>query len=83
MKGVVTVGRTNDANKRDKNLTFKNNAPFRSCISIINTTFIENAEDLYIFMSMYSVLEYSDNSVTSRSLAIRTFGELPIYSQQM
>ena len=42
-------------------LIFKNNAPFRSCISKINNTFIDNAEDLDIVMPMYSLLEYSNN----------------------
>ena len=48
VKGIITVGGTNDANKRNQNLTFMNNAPFRSCISKINNTFIGNAEDLDI-----------------------------------
>ena len=60
---------TKDVNKRNKKLTFKNNAPFRSCISKINNTLIGNAEYLHIFMPMYNVLEYNDNySMTSRSL---------------
>ena len=37
----------------------KNNALFRSCLSKINNTFIDNAEDLDIVMAM--LLEYSDN----------------------
>ena len=42
---------------------------FRSCISKINDTFVENAEDLDIFMLMYNLLEYSDHySVTLGSL---------------
>ena len=28
-----------------KNLTFKNNAPFRSCVSKIIDTFVDNTED--------------------------------------
>ena len=40
-------------NRASKVLTFKNNVPLRSCISKINSTFIDNAEDLF--------LEYSDN----------------------
>ena len=51
----------NDNKKRNKRLIFKNNVPFRSCISKINNTFIDNAEDLYIIMLMYNLLEYSDN----------------------
>ena len=66
LKRTVTVEGTNDANKRNKKLTFKNNAPFRSCISKINNTLIDNAEDLDIVMPTYNLLEYNDNySVTS------------------
>ena len=32
VKGTITVEGTNDAKKENKKLTFKNNAPFRSCI---------------------------------------------------
>ena len=58
MKGRISVRGTNDANKRNKKLTFKNNAPFRSCKSKINNTFIDNAEDFGIVMPMYNLLEY-------------------------
>ena len=44
-----------------KDLAFKNKAPFRSYISKINNTFIDNAEDLNIFMSMYNLLKYDQN----------------------
>lgn len=33
-----------------------------SCISVINNLFIVNAEDLNIVMSMYNLLESSENS---------------------
>ena len=70
---VVLKGRTVEGNdvakKRNKNLTFKNNAPFRSCISKINSTFIDNAEDLDIVMPIYNLLEYNGNySMASGSL---------------
>ena len=45
----------------DKKLALKNNAPFTSCISKINNTFIDNAEYLDIVMPMYNLLEYSKN----------------------
>ena len=45
---------------KNKKLTFKNNAPFRSFISKINNILIGNAENLNIVMSMYNLLEYSD-----------------------
>ena len=69
VKGTITVEGDDHDKKRNKKLTFKNNAPFRSCISKINNTFIDNAEDLDIVMPMYNQLEYSENySITSGSL---------------
>ena len=50
-----------DNNGYDKKLAFKNNAPFVSCISKINNTLIDNAEDLDIVMPMYNLLEHSKN----------------------
>ena len=46
---------------RIKNLTFENNAPFKSCLTKINNTFIDNSEDLDIVMPIYNVLGYCDN----------------------
>ena len=58
VKGTITV--TNpDNNPYDKKLAFKNNAPIVSCISKINNTLIDNAEDLDVIMPMYNLLEYS------------------------
>ena len=69
VKGRISVRGTNDANKRNKKLTFENNALFRSCILKINNTFIDNAEDLDTIMPMYNLLEYSDNYfMTSKKL---------------
>ena len=69
VKGTITVEGDNNAKKRNIKLTFKDNAPFRSCLSKINNTFISNAEDLGIVMPIYNLLEYSDNySITSESL---------------
>ena len=48
VKGEVTVERLNDANKKNKHLIFKNNIPFKSCISKTSNIFIDNAEDLDI-----------------------------------
>ena len=66
--GDVLAAATNENNKAEKNVAFKNNAPYRSCISKINSTLIDNAEDLDIVMSMYNLLEYSQiYSMTSGS----------------
>ena len=45
----------------EKKIAFKNNAPFINCISKINGTKIDNAEDLDVVMPMYNLLEYSKN----------------------
>ena len=55
VKGIMTVEGDNKAEKRNKKLTFTNNAPFRSCISKINDTFIDNAEDRDIVRFMYNL----------------------------
>ena len=69
---AIVKGRKNnwdDVDKtRNKKLIFKSNAPFRSCISRINSTFIDNTEDLDI-ASMCYLLKHSDNySMISGSL---------------
>ena len=63
---TINVEGDDDNKKIDKKLSFKNNAPCRSCISKINNTFIGNAEDLDIVMQMYNLLEYSDNYIINR-----------------
>ena len=50
----------NENDKAEKNVAFKNNAPFTSCISKINSTLIDN-EAFDIVMLMYNLLEYSQN----------------------
>ena len=68
VKGTITVtapGVNNNANnirdKRNRPVILKNNAPFVSCITRINGELIEDADDLDIVMSMYTLLEYSKN----------------------
>ena len=69
MKGRISVTGTNNGNRRNKKLTFKNNALFRSCVSKINETFIKKAEDFDIVMPMYNLLEHNGNyAMTSRRL---------------
>ena len=43
----------------NRNLVLKNNSSFISCISKINNTLINNAEDLDVVMPLYNLLEYS------------------------
>ena len=56
-------------NNNDKELVFKNCAPFTDCISEINSAQIDNDKDIDVVMPMYNLIEYSDNySKTSGSL---------------
>ena len=65
VKGNITVNNTAAdgaaANNTNKKVIFKNCAPFTGCISKINSTQVDNAEDVDIVMSMYNLIEYSDN----------------------
>ena len=62
----IRVTATTDIGQRD--ITFKNNVLFRSCITKINSTLIDNAEGLDFVIPMYNLLEYSQNySMTSGS----------------
>ena len=60
IKGTITATDPNN-DVHDKKLTFKNNAPFISCISKINNTLIDNAEDLVslctIWLSTTKILQ--------------------------
>ena len=60
VKRYIAVTEPNDA-KRNKRVTYKNNAPFINCISKINGIQIDHAEDLDIVMPMYNLLEYRKN----------------------
>ena len=69
VKSTVTVEGDNYNKTGNKMLIFENQAPLRSCISQIYNKFVDNVEELDIFMSVYNLLEYSDNySMTSGSL---------------
>ena len=75
VKGTITITGAGDddaakrLDERNKGVIFKNCAPFTKCISRINNTDIDNAQDIDIVMSMYNLIEYSDNySKTSGSL---------------
>ena len=70
MKGTIDLlfDVANENGKPQKNVAVKNNAPFGSCISKINNTLTDNAEDPDTVMPMYNLLECSQNhSMTSGS----------------
>ena len=75
VKGTITITGAGDddaakrLDERNKGVIFKNCAPFTKCISRINNTDIDNAQDIDIVMPMYNLIEYSDNYLkTSGSL---------------
>ena len=75
VKGTITITGSGDdtaarqADERDKGVMFKNCVPFTKCISRINGTDIDNAQDIDIVMPIYNLTEYSDNYLkTSGSL---------------
>ena len=75
VKERISVTVTDAANRRNKKVTFKNNASFRLCVSKINDTLVYNAEDLDVVIPMYNLSEYSEiYSMTSWSL--RNFIEM-------
>ena len=57
VKGNITLEGASSANKDNKKLAFKNNAPFINCISKINGSIIDNAEDVDVVMPMHNFLE--------------------------
>ena len=67
VNGRITISGHGDnnaviqASQRDKGVTYKNCAPFVKCIHRINNTEIHNAEDIDIAITMYNLIEYSDN----------------------
>ena len=70
VSGTITVAAL-AAGRGNNNIqvVFKNCAPLINCISKINNTEIDNAKDINVAMSMYNVMEYSNNySKTSGSL---------------
>ena len=73
VKGTISAGNmaatSAAANNNNKQVIFKNSFPFTDCISEINNKQIDNAKDIYVVVSMYNFIEYSDNySKTSGSL---------------
>ena len=69
LTGAEDDAETRQVDKKDKGVIFKNCAPFINCKSEINGTEIDHTKNIDIVMSMYNLIEYSDNySKTSASL---------------
>ena len=67
VSGTTTIDREADddaaklLDQRNKEVIFKNCVPFTEFISNINNTQIDNARDIDLVMSMFNLIEYSDN----------------------
>ena len=65
VKGTITIAPVAppaaEPNNNYKEIVFKNCTPFSDCISEINNAPIDNASYIDVVMSMYSLIEYSDN----------------------
>ena len=73
VKGTMTISAVRppaeNPNNNDEKVVFKNCAPFTDFISEINNIYIDNTKDIDVVMSMYNLIEYSDNySKTSERL---------------
>ena len=73
VQGIINVPDTAAGNaavsNTNKNVIFGNCAPFTICITEINKVQVDDAQDIGIVMSMYTLIEYSDAySQTSGSL---------------
>ena len=70
--GAVADVAARNADERNKEITFKNCAPFTGCISEMNYTQADNAKDLGVLMPMYNLIEYGDNyAKTSGCICIK------------
>ena len=80
VKGTITITGDGDGDddsakrtdERDKRVIFKNCAPFTKCISRISNTYIDNAKDIDIVMSMNNLIEYCDNYSKTSEVYINT-----------
>ena len=61
VKQMINNNAAKQADERDKGVKFKNCVPFTKCISRINNTDTDNAQDINIVMSMYNLIECGHN----------------------
>ena len=81
VNGTISVNNTAAqgavVNNNNKKVIFKNCAPFTNCISEINNTQIDNAKDIDIVMSMYNLIEYSDNYAKTTGTLWQYYKDIP------
>ena len=62
---LVTGNITARGGNANTNVAFKNCAPFARFVTHINDEHVETAENFDVIMSMYNLIEYSDNYADS------------------
>ena len=81
VKGTISVTNTAAAgaaaNNTNKEVIFKNCAPFTNCPSEINNMQIDNAKGIDITMPMYNLIEYSDNYAKTTGSLWQYFKDIP------
>ena len=62
-KGTISIAKQTEANPNNgnKELVFKNCAHFTDCVSEINNTQINTAENIDVVIPIYNLIKYSDN----------------------
>ena len=65
VKGTISVAPVPPAaanpDNNNKEVAFKSCAPFTDCVSKITSTQTDYAENIDVVMSMYNLIEYSNN----------------------
>ena len=64
IKGTIAMPNTETAgtatNNTNKKVIFKKSAPLTDCISGINSTQVDKAQDIDVVLLLYNLLEYGD-----------------------
>ena len=77
INGIGADAAARQEDERDKGVAFKHCAPFTNFISEINNTQVDNAKDIDIVMSMYNLIEYSDNYSKTSGVLWQYFRDEP------
>ena len=79
--GTITVEALEaSGGNNGENVIFKNCTPFTDCISEINNTQVDSAENIDIVISMYNLIEYSDNYLKTSGSSWQYYGDDPSLS---
>ena len=81
---ILVTGNIAVAANNNKDVAFKNCAPFSTCTTNINDVFVDEANYIYIAMPIYYLIEYSENySDTSGRLWKFKRNEVPVNNAEL